>query len=154
MIKCGHCGNKHETVSQVRACAGLTAVHNDEQPPPPNRNVEITEGMWVVESERRTIGGKEFPTVYKVQLAYHGSGKLYAKRLSDVDCDGRLLWEYVGRTVFPALKRNGSKMTVEQASEFGALYGRCVRCGRVLTAEKSIERTLGPVCYERLMSGR
>lgn len=158
MIICGHCGNKHSTVQEVRECAGLTVAvsqkASEEQPPPPVRDVEITDGMWTVPTNLQFIGGKEFPAVYKVQVAHHGSGTLYAKLLTDVDCDGRLIWEYVGRSVFPLLKREGERLTVEQAAEFGALYGRCVRCGRVLTAETSIERMLGPVCYERLMSGR
>lgn len=41
------------------------------------------------------------------------------------------------------------KMTADEAREFGALYGTCVRCGRTLTLEESIERSMGPVCAAR-----
>jgi len=110
--------------------------------------------MWVINSQMVNINGKEFPAVYKIQKAHHGSGTLYAKRLADVDCDGRLIWEYCGRQIFPVISERGTKMTIEQAAEFGQLYGRCARCGRILTNELSIERAIGPVCYAKLMEGR
>jgi hypothetical protein len=42
------------------------------------------------------------------------------------------------------------RMTPEQAKQFGKLYGRCVRCGRVLTLEESIDRMMGAVCAGKL----
>jgi hypothetical protein len=38
------------------------------------------------------------------------------------------------------------RMSIEEAKQFGALYGTCVRCSRTLTKEESIERAMGPVC--------
>jgi len=40
------------------------------------------------------------------------------------------------------------RMTLEDAKKFGALYGTCVRCGRTLTKEESIERSLGSTCVK------
>jgi hypothetical protein len=37
-------------------------------------------------------------------------------------------------------------MTLEDAKEFGRLYGMCCQCGATLTDEKSIEAGIGPVC--------
>lgn len=88
--------------------------------------------------------------VYKVIIAVHGSGRKYAKALSE---NGT--WEMAPGAVRKL--RPEHKMTLEQALEVakvvandvnGALYGRCFKCGRVLTAEDSIERFMGPVCAE------
>lgn len=97
--------------------------------------------------------------IYKVQRAVHGSGQLYAKvlrvvREAERDEEGDILTS--GVTVFdyaPGVLRTLNprwRMTLEQAVEFGALYGTCVRCGRTLTKEKSIERAMGPICAGKL----
>lgn len=41
------------------------------------------------------------------------------------------------------------KLTLEDAKAFGALYGTCVRCGRTLTLEESIERAMGSTCAKK-----
>lgn len=88
--------------------------------------------------------------VYKVIVAVHGSGRKYAKVLSESGT-----WEMAPGAV--AKLRPEHKMTLEQALKVakhvandvnGALYGRCFKCGRVLTNEDSIERFMGPVCAE------
>lgn len=97
--------------------------------------------------------------IFKVQRAVHGSGNLYAKRLVMVepDCGGCANGEPCGAgcawsasfEYAPGIVRTLSaetKMTLEQAKEFGALYGTCCVCGRTLTDEKSIEAGIGPVC--------
>lgn len=80
-------------------------------------------------------------TVYKVQRAVHGSGRLYAKVLTET-----------GFTYAPgAVRKLGPehKMSLEQAREYGRLYGRCVRCHKELTDEDSIEAGIGPVCQNK-----
>ena len=80
--------------------------------------------------------------IIKVQQAVHGSGNLYAKKLI-IDGDSGS-FEYT-----PGLIRNISfneKLTLEQAKEFGQLYGMCCRCGATLTDETSIANGIGPVC--------
>lgn len=97
--------------------------------------------------------------IFKVQRAIHGSGNLYAKRLvvvttpeyddeGDIVTAGTIRFDYI-----PGLLKKlkpTMRMTLEQAKEFGALYGTCVRCGRTLTKEKSIERAMGPVCAGKI----
>jgi len=78
--------------------------------------------------------------VYKVQNAVHGSGNNYAKVLGHVS--GR--WSYAPGMVMKL--REEHRMTMEQAREFGRLYGVCARCGRTLTDEESIAAGIGPVC--------
>jgi hypothetical protein len=45
---------------------------------------------------------------------------------------------------------SADRMTLEDAKEFGALYGTCCVCGRLLTNEVSIEAGIGPVCGKRV----
>lgn len=54
-------------------------------------------------------------------------------------------WQYLGRTDrhLPAAAR---KMSIDEAKQFGKIYGFCVRCGRTLTDETSIAEGIGPVC--------
>jgi hypothetical protein len=93
----------------------------------------LTDGMY------RTEDG----TVYKVQYAVNGSGRLYAKRLV-LQPDGGATFEYEPGAVFRL--RPEQKMTLEEAREWGVLYGTCCVCGRTLTDEGSIEAGIGPVC--------
>lgn len=128
-IRCGKCRDRHETTAQVRACYAQAAP---AAAPAPARREPATEGMYVV-------GG----TIYKVQRAVHGSGRLYAKRLEE---DGT--WE-----IIPGMIRNLSqadRMTLEAAKAYGALYGRCVRCQADLTDEKSIAAGIGPICATKV----
>lgn len=86
--------------------------------------------------------------VYKVIVAVHGSGRKYAKVLNS-----RGEWDMASGAVY--LLRPEMRMKLSEALEVakrvandvnGALYGRCFKCGRTLTAEDSIERYMGPVC--------
>lgn len=96
---------------------------------------EVPEGM-------HRLNGK----VFKVQRAVHGSGNLYAKQLVRQD-EERWTFDYA-----PGVIRNLSEdtaMTLEEAKEFGALYGTCCVCARTLTNEESIEAGIGPVCASK-----
>lgn len=77
----------------------------------------------------------------KVVTAVHGSGRLYAKTWSGTE------WVYSGRKPFARLTEE-TKVTAEQAAEFGALYGTCVFCARTLTDERSITVGYGPTCAD------
>lgn len=93
-------------------------------------------------------------TIYKVQKAVHGSGYLYAKKLVKTEqtfdmqrgFKGKDGWafEYAPGIIYKL--RPEHRMTLEEAKEFGALYGTCCVCGRTLTRESSIEAGIGPVC--------
>lgn len=49
--------------------------------------------------------------------------------------------------------REDMKLTHEDAKAFGALYGMCCNCGRLLTNEVSIYLGIGPVCGGRQFGG-
>lgn len=87
--------------------------------------------------------------IYKVQKAVHGSGHLYAKRLEVHEDQGnRVSFEYA-----PGALRDLDarwRLSVEDAKQFGALYGSCMVCGRVLTNEESIAAGIGPICAGKM----
>jgi hypothetical protein len=93
--------------------------------------------------------------IFKVQIAHHGSGKLYAKKLVKLDepttvrgQEAHYAFE-MARGAIMTIKPEW-RLTREDAKEFGDLYGCCMRCGTVLTDEKSIERGMGPTCYDKM----
>lgn len=79
--------------------------------------------------------------VYKVKTAVHGSGNLYASKWLPEEKK----WTYMGQRVFSLLTAE-TKMTAEQASVWGKLYGRCVRCHLPLTDEISQAHGYGKTC--------
>lgn len=91
------------------------------------------------------------PNIFKVQRSPQ-TGRLYAKRLDgrgDAET-GETSWRFV---YAPGALRDLSEdtlMTLEAAKEFGAHYGTCCVCARVLTNEKSIAEGIGPVCKSRM----
>lgn len=107
-----------------------------EVPVTKTARVEVEAGIYLIDGD-----------VVKVQKAVHGSGNMYAKRLV-VDAPGaKGRFEYA-----PGLIRKvtpEARMTLDQAVEYGAIYGVCCNCGRTLTDEKSIEAGIGPVCAKR-----
>lgn len=107
-------------------------------------------------------------TIFKVQWnRASGDGRrLYAKMLL-IFIDGEKhtrptkataeLWdkerdsiqfEYAPGAIF--LLSPEDRMTKEEAREFGALYGTCIRCGRTLTLEESIDRMMGKTCAGKI----
>ncbi len=84
-------------------------------------------------------------TVYKVQVAYHGNGQLYGKRLVEVEPG---VWKFVRDEGALARLAPSMLMSLEEAIEFGRLYHVCVRCGAILTDEDSIEAGIGPICRQ------
>lgn len=100
-----------------------------------------TTGRVVEDGIYRTPDG----TVYKVQEAKLTHGRLYAKRLTVEDGKGVFVYERGGISLLtPAMR-----MTLDEAREYGRLYGVCVRCGSPLTDEVSIAAGIGPICAGR-----
>lgn len=103
--------------------------------------------------------------IFKVQVAVHGSGRPYAKRLvrpsdevieqarkdsADAVARGDKPVKVKGSWVYEAgliRKLNAEwRLNDEQARKWGQLYGVCCRCAAVLTDEHSIAQGIGPVC--------
>lgn len=67
---------------------------------------------------------------------------------------GLLLDEETGRFDFTRglifrIAREGVKLTLDYAEEFGRRTHRCAICGRTLTVKESIERGIGPRCADK-----
>lgn len=118
--------------------------------PAPTGAPVAEEGMYLVSLD----GGPEM-SIYKVQRAVHGSGKLYAKVLViDVEpvraADGTVIepamchFDYAPGVIYRL--RPEHKMTIEQMKNFGALYGSCCFCAKTLTDEDSIHNGYGRKC--------
>lgn len=128
-----------------RACSAaideLLKMPRKAQAPTTQGGAVTEDGMY------RTPAGE----IFKVQIAHHGSGNLYAKRMIALDEPREMKtktvthdFEYAPgaiRKLTPAMK-----MSLEEAKAWGALYGSCCRCGAVLTKEESIAAGIGPVC--------
>jgi hypothetical protein len=122
--------------------------------------VEVPEGM------HRASGA-----IFKVQVAVHGSGNRYAKRLTPwhpasttgkcycSDLQGVLCgvcrapedteWSFEYAAGAVKYLSAETLMTKDEAKAFGALYGTCCLCAATLTDEKSIERGMGPDCAKK-----
>lgn len=112
-------------------------------------NIKITsDGMYRMNGE-----------IYKVQVAVHGSGHLYAKRLvidapavrdahGNITRPGQAHYERDYTAI--AKLRDEHRMTLEDAKGFGDLYGMCMRCAATLTDEDSIAAGAGPVCRGKI----
>lgn len=125
--------NASNVISFLKAEPNLAAKTWKDSSPVP----EAPEGM------HRLADG----SIYKVQRSTQ-SGRVYAKAL--VENNGSWSFEYAPGTVKILSER--TLMTLDEAKEFGALYGTCCVCARTLTNEESIEAGIGPVCGGRLVA--
>lgn len=107
----------------------------------PRREAEAAPEAASLEGMHRVNG-----TIYKVQRAVHGSGHLYAKVLVQDGDD----WSFEYAAGALRSLSAATRLTLEEAKEWGALYGSCCVCSKTLTNEESIAAGIGPVCAGRL----
>jgi hypothetical protein len=96
-------------------------------------------------------------TIYKAQYnKAQGDGThLYAKKMTGVEevvargggLRNKIAWEYAGAAI-RNLKPEW-KLSADEATAFGKLYGICIYCGAELTDEDSIERAVGRICWSK-----
>lgn len=130
------------TYDQGRKLADQLRVMADGVAP---EAVEVTEGLYADPDG----------AIWKVQVAHHGSGQLYAKKLIKLEEPKIVRGKEVGYGfvyVPGAVRRLRPewKMSREGAAAWGKLYGYCVRCGTILTLEESVERGMGSTCYGKM----
>lgn len=102
------------------------------------KHTPLTDGIYVTD-DGRTI---------KVQEARTGNGHLYAK-IMDTDGSFRFVSGLVGQLASMFQHSKAHKMTLDEAAKYGALYGKCIECGRTLTDENSIAAGIGPICAQK-----
>lgn len=78
------------------------------------------------------------------------AGRLYAEEaVSTKQNDGTFKTQFIyARGVITKLTGD-HRMTAEQAKAHGAYFGTCVCCGKTLTNEVSIDRMVGPICWDK-----
>lgn len=143
-------GTKRQASAEIDRLKGLP----DKQP----RKVAVPEGIYEYE-----VPGTEGETeVYKVQMSHYGdgAGHVYAKKLVLVERTPEEMhpnhpewthkgeWEHASGMQYRL--KEADRMHVEVARQYGVLYGFCVRCGRILEREDSIERGMGPKCAAKM----
>lgn len=69
---------------------------------------------------------------------------------------GRARWIYAGRAASMRSVQFSAEtlLTEDQARTIGARLGFCANCGRALTADVSVDRGIGPVCFRRIREYR
>jgi hypothetical protein len=110
--------------------------------------VDLEDGIY------RNVKGEIFK-VYHTQKG-HQVAKIARIEQHHADETAGTVWtvefEYVGKAPLRGLKAS-DKLTIEQARDFGMIYGACVCCARTLTDELSIALGIGPVCGKREFGG-
>lgn len=153
------CGGKHGLAAEARACEQGGAPGGMSLPrivaTENGTSVAIREPNNAYERQSGALAEEGFYKVgtayFKVQVAVHGSGRRYAKKLVELperDEDGKIVskgrWEMARGVVYRLRKED--LLSAEEAAKFGQLYGMCMYCWRELTDERSIEVGYGPVC--------
>jgi len=87
-------------------------------------------------------------TIYKVQVAVHGSGYKYVKMFNE---ETKKFSKSERPGILGCLSED-TLMSYNDAARFGKLYGLCIVCGRTLTDENSIAAGIGPICAEKVSS--
>lgn len=145
---------------KLQAAKAVEPVYNEllRQTPSVMAPIATTDGMF-----------KKGDTFYKLRFAK--TGKLWAHRLVFLLTPEQLLAKQTAaiesgiddKTSYVKFKfagapqslgiREDMRLTDADAKVFGALYGMCSNCGRLLTNEVSINLGIGPKCGKRQFGG-
>lgn len=162
MIKCAHCKNKHNTVADVKACSQVQIAFGAPKVPniptaasllaPVIPNIPYIPMPAPVKKELITTAGmyKTGEDVFLVVPTKDGK-KLYAKKLVKTmkgDDVHKLHFEYDKGAIWKISETD--KMTVDEVAQLGKTTGQCWVCATKLTAKKSIEAGIGPVCAKKV----
>jgi len=98
---------------------------------------DVTVGFYIYEG-----------LVVKVKHSQY-DGRLYTSILQEAAPGEPAAFRSKGSLWVLAKLTPAHRMTREQAAAYGSLYGRCACCGRLLTDDLSIERGIGPVCWDK-----
>lgn len=158
-IRCAHCKDYHDTVAQVRACAGLGGVAVAVDLPvrgpasPVDRFKALAAklpdldrayyGVSVIDKEKSNEAFYEF---YQVDKPQSGKWKGYTFVKRQAGDDFFRVGFQKSINVLEAIASDPEKAL----AAYGHEIGRCGICHRTLTDPESIARGIGPICLERL----
>lgn len=139
-IRCGHCGNKHESVAAVRRC-GQTGGH---------ASTRVVQPVTVAKPGPATVGMyRKLGQIYRVATGRQ-SGRLYAQRLDRVATADGTDFRYVAAPGMATRLTQADRMDVDEAKAFGDVTTRCIRCLAVLTDPASVTRGMGLTCSQKI----
>jgi hypothetical protein len=140
-IRCGHCGQKHESVAAVRRC-GQTGGHASSR---------VVQQTAVAKPAAATVGlYRKLGQIYAVDYL-GGTGRLVASRLDRyVDADGHTAYRMVRVAKMASTLSQADRMDEGEAREFGRLTGTCVRCARKLDSRANAKAGVGRGCIKKI----
>lgn len=137
--------SKREWASEGAYADIINAVLKGEEIGSKEASLAIDHLLACPKAERPEVGEEGYyfyeGEYYKVLRAVHGSGRLYSKKF-DRETES---WNRGGSLGKLTAEH---KLTAEQASQFGHLYGRCVSCHLPLTDDHSKDMGYGEKCAE------
>lgn len=105
-------------------------------------NAELTPGVYDVDGHVYVVK----PNRQKTRLYAQRLVEINAERLNEHDDLVKIEFVYEAGAIFKI--KPEQKMPLERAKALTIRYGRCIVCGNRLTAGKSVERGIGPVCIK------
>jgi hypothetical protein len=134
MIKCAHCRDRHETVTEVRLCSQVKVA------------VAVLDRTPVTEPGMYRRSGDVFQVIWNKAKTH-----LYAQRYVPTFVAGQLhKFEFVYDKGAIFTLDAVDRMTVTEVGQLGRDTGWCWVCHRKLTVQKSIEAGIGPVCAKKV----
>ena len=97
----------------------------------------VTPGMYIMDQQ-----------VIKVIPSQKADGRLYVAVLTPAPEGESSSFKAKGNLHLLYKLTPEHKMTASHASFYGEVYGRCCCCGKLLTVPESVERGVGPVCWD------
>jgi ribosomal protein S14 len=128
--------NAKASTAPIRTSATYRAENASQGTATPTAVLPVTEGTAkpAVGDGMYVVGER----IFKVQAA-KATSNLYAKELIDGS------FEYVTGAI-TVVRREGVRMTLDEAKAYGRKTGQCCDCGRELTNPVSIKAGIGPIC--------
>lgn len=108
-------------------------------------NTALTPGVYDVDGHVYVVkANREKTRLYAKRLV-----EIAGERLTESDELVKIDFVYDPGAIFNI--KPEQKMDFERAKALTIRYGRCINCGRHLTAGKSVERGIGPVCRKSFL---
>lgn len=81
------------------------------------------------------------------------TGRLYVSVLQDAVPGEKATFRAKGYQWLMSKLTPEHKITPEQAKAYGDVMNHCCCCGKLLTVDLSVERGVGPVCWDKYLGG-
>lgn len=143
-IRCGHCGNSHESIGVVRTCSTINPLAQEYEAPAYDSEPDLPKP---VSAQQTADGGLEEGKIYLFEEEMYrlrrskSTGHLYAMQISTSKNKKEIYAPGIASQINP-----DNKVDIEELKKLGKETDICVLCGRQLTNPASIEAGIGPIC--------